>query len=159
MKKPICAAAAFAAVTACMSNPVPPKAWVDFAGLEPVKVANQYLLCGPAICPAAGEASDTLRFSFPADHVAAIVADLEPSAVQRQLPNGDYQLKYVAVTPVARFRDDVDVMIHADSPYTAQIAVYSRSRIGLSDLGKNKARVEDLIKALKGELGEPLNQD
>jgi len=159
MNRTISAVAALAGLVACTSNPAPPDAWVDFAALQPVTAANEYLLCGPAVCPAAGEAADTLRFSFPADHVAAVVADMKPSAVQRQLPNGDYQLKYVAVTPVARFRDDVDVMIHADSFYTAEVAIYSRSRVGVSDLGKNKSRVEELVEAMKAELGEPLKQD
>ncbi|MEZ5946986.1 MAG: DUF1499 domain-containing protein [Hyphomonas sp.] len=159
MMRPLSALAALTMMAACTSSPVPPDEWVDFSGLAPVAAGNQYLLCGPAVCPAAGEPGEALRFSFPADHVASVVAGLEPSAVQRQLDNGDYQLKYVAVTPIARFRDDVDVLVHADSEYTAEIAIYSRSRVGKSDFGKNKSRVDALVESLKAELGEPLKPD
>ena len=147
------ACAALAALSACASSPVPPEAWIDFATLEPGSPGNRYLLCSPDICHAAGDPDEVLRFSHAADEVAAVIAQFEPSAVQRQLPNGDYQLKYVAVTPVARFRDDVDVLVHAETEYSAEVAIYSRSRVGLSDLGKNRSRVDALIGRLRDELG------
>ncbi|MEZ5997584.1 MAG: DUF1499 domain-containing protein [Hyphomonas sp.] len=156
MDRPVFAFAALAALAACGKAP---ETWVDFATLKPPSLGSDYLLCGPAVCPAGGEAADTLRFSFPAEHVAAVVAELEPTAVQRQLPNGDYQLKYTLQDPTARFPDDVDILIHADNLYTAEVAIYSRTRTTTVDLGKNKARVEKLVEALKAELGEPLQTD
>ena len=76
--------------------------------------------------------------------------------VQRQLPNGDFQLRYTVKAPTARVADDVDVLVRADSAYTAEVAIYSRTRITTVDLGKNKARVEKLVADLTAELGEPL---
>ncbi|HPE48353.1 MAG TPA: DUF1499 domain-containing protein [Hyphomonas sp.] len=153
MNRPVFAFAALVALAACGSEP---QRWADFSKLRPPSIGSEYLLCGPAICPLGGKPRDTLRFSYPAEHVAAVVAGLEPSAVQRQLPNGDFQLRYTVKAPTARVADDVDVLVRADSAYTAEVAIYSRTRITTVDLGKNKARVEKLVADLTAELGEPL---
>ena len=57
------------------------------------------------------------------------------------------------MTPALRFRDDVDVLLHSVDGQTTRMAVYSRSRIGLSDLGTNARRIEDLIQRLRQETG------
>ena len=49
-----------------------------------------------------------------------------------------------------RFKDDIDIQIIPAQGETAetQIAIYSRSRIGYSDLGANRKRVAELIHKL-----------
>ena len=86
MNRPAFAVVVLAALAACGKEP---DRWADFSTLNPPSLGSDYLLCGPTLCPAGGEPRDTLRFSFPAEHVAAVVSALEPTAVQRQLPNGD----------------------------------------------------------------------
>jgi hypothetical protein len=152
MKRSIIACSAALILTACASYPAPKGDWTDFATLEPGLPSNRYLLCAPAICEVSGNPDETLRFSHSAGKVAAELVRLQPDAEQRILPNGDIQLRYVAVTPVARFRDDVDVLVRPSGPEAAEVAIYSRSRIGLSDLGKNKSRVDALVKQLEADL-------
>lgn len=154
MTRSILAGAALLLCTACASTPKPAGDWISFATLEPGLPTNRYLVCDPSICEAAGTTGNSLDFASPATDVAAALIQLQPDAEQRTLPNGDIQLRYVAVTPIARFRDDVDVLIRPAGPDTSQVAVYSRSRIGLSDLGKNKSRVEALAKQLTAELAD-----
>ena len=152
MKRSIIACSAALCLTACASHPAPKGDWIDFATLEPGLPSNRYLLCAPTICEASGDPDETLQFSHSASDVAEDLLRLEPDAEKRVLPNGDIQLRYVAVTPVARFRDDVDVLVRPTGPEAAEVAIYSRSRIGLSDLGKNKSRVDALVKQLKADL-------
>jgi hypothetical protein len=152
MKRSIIACSAALILTACASHPAPKGDWIDFATLEPGLPSNRYLLCAPAICEVSGNPDETLRFSHSAGDLAAELFRLQPDAEQRTLPNGDIQLRYVAVTPVARFRDDVDVLVRPMGPDAAEVAIYSRSRIGLSDLSKNKSRVDALVKQLEANL-------
>ncbi|KCZ91171.1 DUF1499 domain-containing protein [Hyphomonas jannaschiana] len=152
MIRSILACATLLLCAACASAPKPAGSWVSFAALEPGLPTNRYLACNPAICEAAGNTGNALDFAYPATDVAAALVRLQPDAEQRELPNGDIQLRYVAVTPIARFRDDVDVLIRPTGADASQVAIYSRSRIGLSDLGKNKSRVETLAKQLEAEL-------
>jgi uncharacterized protein (DUF1499 family) len=67
--------------------------------------------------------------------------------------NGDIHIRWVAVTPALRFRDDVDVLLRPIDGSTTRMAVYSRSRVGLSDFGTNARRIEDLIQQLRQETG------
>ena len=76
---------------------------------------------------------------------------LEPSADFRTEANGDIRARYVDTTAVLRFRDDVDVLIRPVTDTSAKVAIYSRSRVGLSDLGKNGARIDALEKDLAAE--------
>ncbi|MCA8902417.1 MAG: DUF1499 domain-containing protein [Hyphomonas sp.] len=158
MNRPISAFAALAALASAACSSGAPD-WVDFAALEPMDTGSEYLICGPAVCPGAGEPGDVLRFSFPADHVAAVIVEIEPTAVQRQLDNGDYQLQYSPQSFDARFPDDVDVLVHADSFYTSEVAIYARARVARADVGKSEARATALVEALKAELGEPLSEN
>ena len=152
MKRSIIACSAALVLTACASHPAPKGDWIDFATLEPGLPSNRYLLCAPSICEVSGNPDETLKFSYSAGDLTAELVRLQPDAEQRTLPNGDIQLRYVAVTPVARFRDDVDVLVRPMGAEAAEVAIYSRSRIGLSDLGKNKSRVDALVKQLEADL-------
>lgn len=57
------------------------------------------------------------------------------------------RLKFIARTPLLGFKDDVDIQVLAphEGEIGTQIAVYSRSRVGYSDLGANAKRVNSLV--------------
>ena len=104
------------------------------------------------MCPAARATRAPLVFAATPQQVAAALARLESAAAFRTEANGDIRARYVAVTPIMRFRDDVDILIRAVSGTSTEVGVYSRSRIGYSDLGANAARIARLQERLSAEL-------
>lgn len=64
---------------------------------------------------------------------------------------GGLRLNFVAVTPLMRFKDDVDVAVLpvAGQPAQSTFAAYSRSRVGYSDMGANRKRLAQLAAALQ----------
>jgi uncharacterized protein (DUF1499 family) len=54
-------------------------------------------------------------------------------------------LQFTAVTPMMRFRDDIQLLF---KPEIELIQVRSSSRIGISDMGANRARIERLRQQL-----------
>jgi len=64
----------------------------------------------------------------------------------RIIESGDGYLRAEATSRLFRFVDDLEVL-HV--PGTARIDVRSASRVGYSDLGVNRARVESLRDALR----------
>ncbi len=64
---------------------------------------------------------------------------------------GTMRLNFIAVTPLMRFKDDIDLAVLpvAGQPGKSTFAAYSRSRVGYSDLGANRKRLEALATALQ----------
>lgn len=143
------------ALAGCMTAPAPPSGpWLDFATLQPGRTSNSALACSADMCPAAQISRPEFTFSASAERVAATLRSIEPNAQFNTEANGDIRARYVAVTPLLRFRDDVDVLIRPVAAEQSRVAVFSRSRIGKSDLGANAARINALETRLRAALGD-----
>jgi uncharacterized protein (DUF1499 family) len=59
--------------------------------------------------------------------------------------SSDDYLHVVFTSTIMRYRDDVEFILFADD---GQIAVRSASRVGHSDLGVNRERIEDIRRQL-----------
>ena len=73
------------------------------------------------------------------------VVDAERSWSRIEKDADALKLKFVATTGFMRFKDDVDIEVIPLDDGRSTLAVYSRSRVGYSDLGTNRKRVNDLI--------------
>lgn len=60
-----------------------------------------------------------------------------------------FRMELCQRTPLMRFRDDISVQIVPMSEKSASIALYSRSRLGYSDLGTNAKRIQHWLSLLK----------
>jgi hypothetical protein len=126
-------------------------AWTAFRDLPSGPASNRALACSGPECPPIRAFRGSIAFDAPVEAIAAAVERLERGVLRRPEAGG-LRLRYVAVTPMLRFRDDVDLLILPDGEERSRVAVYSRSRIGLSDLGTNRRRVEALERRLRAEL-------
>jgi len=131
--------------------------FISFKTLKRPLKPNTYLLAPPNLCLAAEPDaappffSNSPRglFSQLSEIIAAerswgdVIADTEA-----------LRLKFVARTALMRFKDDIDIMIIAPDAQAnsgesgTTLAIYSRSRVGYSDLGANKKRVDQIIAKL-----------
>ena len=59
----------------------------------------------------------------------------------------DGYLHFVTTTALMRFKDDIEFSLNAEAK---QIEVRSASRVGRSDFGVNRKRVEEIRKAFEG---------
>lgn len=75
--------------------------------------------------------------------LAAIARYLENHDESRIIERTDGSLKVEATTPILRFVDDIDMQVRGE-----RVFVRSASRLGYSDLGKNRRRIEKMRTAM-----------
>jgi hypothetical protein len=117
---------------------------VDFATLTRSGKRNDYLLCPPGFCANA----DAQAPVFAASGETLLKATLALVAEDVVGEEG-FAFRYVARTKLMRFPDTVSIRILPLGETQATLAIYSRSLIGYSDMGANRARVEALIGQLQ----------
>lgn len=126
--------------------------YLDFETFSRSPRPNNFLVAPDGLCENAktDEASPVIALP-PAQVIERIVERVESEKLWGELQTdpASLRLKFVARTPLLRFRDDIDVRVLPGSePKESRVAVYSRSRIGHSDLGANAKRVRNLLALL-----------
>ena len=86
-------------------------------------------------------------FSEPAAAKAAVKSALAKMKIEVVAEQDNY-LHAVAVTPIMRYRDDLEFLIQ---PEEKKIQFRSASRLGKSDVGKNRARLKEIFTLLEKE--------
>lgn len=144
-----------AGVRVFMSRPdqdrLMPEERIDIAALRPPLPQPGFLACPPGYCAAHPEMTTPI-FALPwrrlrDDWTTAIAA--EPRVVRVETRSQGRRLVYIQHSPVFRFPDIVTVEFAALGPDRSGIALYSRSRYGRSDFGKNRQRVERWLRLLE----------
>lgn len=133
---------------------------LDFATLAPRSSPNEFLAAPPDAAPAFDDAAK--RAAAPTFPVAAdeLRSAFERALRSRMLPGlGDVYARptksagrrfvYVERTPLFRFPDVLNVEFVPLSETTSTVVLHSGSVFGQSDLGKNEARVRELLDALR----------
>ena len=128
---------------------------VDFATLEPPASPNHFLACPKGYCRLAH--ADMVSPSYEVSAAQLQRTARRAWAAEPRLKHVDGSLatrrdRYIERTAVMRFPDTISVRFIALGADQSTLAIYSRSQIGYSDLGVNKARVIRWLSLLKGAL-------
>lgn len=95
--------------------------------------------------------STTPIFSLPAPELYSLMVKLWSDQERVKLTDfSEHTLRasFVSRTRFFGFKDDVDVEISPVTDITSSLIIYSRSRVGYSDMGTNRKRVEQWLKLL-----------
>lgn len=126
-------------------------ALTDFETLNRPGTPNTYLVLpkGFASSATADEASPDFQEDPAAlfGRVVHLVSGRERWSVEQQDTNL-LQLEAIAKTKLLKFKDDISIRVLPRGDGAA-LAIYSRSRVGHSDLGANRKRVQALLQELK----------
>jgi len=131
--------------------------FISFKTLKRSVKPNSYLLAPPGLCLASEPDQAPPEFNLTARALFSQLSEIiagERSWGELVADPEALRLKFVARTALLRFKDDIDIMVIAPDTQSgngaigASLAIYSRSRIGYSDLGANKQRVDAIIARL-----------
>lgn len=123
----------------------------DLATFKRSRKPNNYLVAPEGYCSESqADAVAPIIVKTPAELFQAV----EALAVERSnwtVKHSDEatgQIHIVATTRLMRFKDDVFINILPAGTGGSSLAVYSRSRVGHSDMGKNRSRVSGILSDL-----------
>jgi hypothetical protein len=126
---------------------------VDFATLQRRETPNDALACRPEFCAANSDLEAPL-FARPVPEMFSVVEaavagehDLQKTAQDESQGT----LRYVQRSRLMRYPDTINVKVAATPDGGSAVLIYSRSQIGRSDLGVNRARIERWIKLIEAE--------
>ncbi len=143
-------------LAACSSGPAEPTGdWLAFETLVLPTSPNTALACTPEVCTTADASRPPIALdASPVDVLAALSAAVPRLETLPADETGRIRARYVDTTAIMKFRDDVDVLLVPDQEGAAtMMMVYSRSRVGHSDMGKNAERITSLEAELQALLG------
>jgi hypothetical protein len=111
---------------------------------------NDALACPPGLCNAPADVVPPV-FNVPARELRLAFGRMVQGEALVQLADADDLVpseRYVQRTPLLRFPDTIDVRFIDLPDGRSTLALYSRSQIGSSDMGVNRARIERWLAAL-----------
>lgn len=125
--------------------------FISFKSLKRPPKPNTCLIAPANHCLAAEADFAPPVFPTTADALFQRVQDVVGGQKRTTIVSADpatRQLRYIAKTPLIGFKDDIDIEVVPVDENATTLAIYSRSRVGYSDLGANRKRVEELIALL-----------
>jgi hypothetical protein len=118
---------------------------VDFASISRSTSGNDALFCPPGLCAASRPDGVSPVFAATVQRLRDAIRVIEvndPDLFFLARDDSVPQDRYLARTPLLRYPDTINVRFHDLGQGRASLSVYSRSQIGRSDFGVNRARVE-----------------
>jgi len=117
---------------------------MDFKTLKLKSSPNQFLMCPDGFSSAKPHRVSPV-FAVPAAVLARKLLDIARNEPRTELADETADVlafRLVQKSALFRFADDIDVQIIPLGDDRSTLAIYSRSRVGYSDLGVNRKRVE-----------------
>ncbi len=127
--------------------------FISFETLTRPAKPNTYLVAPDGLCANAKvDAASPDLLGSPRgvfSQLSEIIASERRWGKLRVDPEG-LRLRFIARSALMRFTDDIDIRVLTanEAGGATRVAIYSRSRIGYSDLGANAKRVNDLLARL-----------
>jgi uncharacterized protein (DUF1499 family) len=123
---------------------------VDFGLLERRSSPNDALICPEGVCPRARADETPPIFDIPAPQLGetlrrAILAEPRMEALPTPSPD---RLRFAQRSFLMRYPDIVDILVLPRGEGRSTVALYSRSAVGHSDLGVNRARLRRWLAAI-----------
>lgn len=127
--------------------------FIDFKFLKRPATPNTWLVAPPGFADDARPNAAPPAFACSQDILFSRIREIVAARKRWQLKAEDAaarRISFVASTPLMRFKDDVDIAVLPEPGEggDSTLAVYSRSRIGVRDLGVNARRVNEILAAL-----------
>jgi uncharacterized protein (DUF1499 family) len=148
LRRTLLAFSALALLAACgLTTPTFPEG--DLAQLQPPESPNWWFVCPPGLCAAAKAEAPT--FAMSADDLLALVrrvAAQQPRTTLVAERAAERRIDYVQLTRILRFVDSISTAAVALPDGRSGLIIYSHSNLGRSDMGANRARVEEWLAAI-----------
>ena len=128
---------------------------VDFAAISRSPTSNDALICPPDLCGSAGTDGISPIFNVPVARLRDAIRVIEvndPDVFPLARDEAKIQDRFLARTRLMRFPDTISVRFIDLGGGRSTLALHSRSQLGRSDFGVNKARLEDWIRQLREKL-------
>lgn len=127
---------------------------IQIATIKKTTKPNQYLVCPNDFC---GETSDRVSpvFDVSVDRLKAIMADIERNDDNFSKVNsgdGDRRQKYIMRSPFWRFPNLISIEYIPLENNQSTIAIYAQAQLGQSDLGANKAFIDQLLSEISSQI-------
>lgn len=124
---------------------------VDFENLTRRSSPNDALACHPDICGDSQVDFATPVYPIPGARLREIVREValaQPRTLLVYSARWEEEERFVVRSPLMRYPDTVVARVYGAGPGQAMLGLYSRSQIGHSDLGANRARLERWLDAI-----------
>lgn len=125
--------------------------FISFKTLQRPAKPNTYLLAPGAQCLASEPDAEPPLFDMTPRGLFSKLSELVAATKSWTIVASDAEvqrIKFIAVTPLLRFKDDIDIAVFPVGESQSTLGIYSRSRVGYSDLGANKKRVQQIMSQL-----------
>jgi hypothetical protein len=110
------------------------------------RTGNDALVCPPGLCgPAAVDRAPPVFAATGPSLEQAVAAVMAREPGMSLVATEGATRRYVARTPLLRFPDTVQVRVIDLGGGRSTLALHSRSKLGLGDMGANRARLERLL--------------
>lgn len=126
---------------------------MDFKTFKLTRKPNQFLIAPEGHCQNATPHATPKTYSVDAQKLEDAFADLalaEPRVTRKQTDEG--QREFVQRSALMRFPDTITFEAIDLGGGKSTLAIYSRSKVGHSDLGVNRKRIESWLKKLDAAL-------
>jgi hypothetical protein len=128
---------------------------VDFAAVSRSPTGNDALFCPPGVCGQTRVDGVSPIFNAPVSRLRDAVRVIEANdenLVQVEAETPGVQDRYVSRSRLMRYPDTINVRFYDLGDGRSSLALHSRSQIGRSDFGVNKARLDSWLAELRRQL-------